>query len=58
MVTEHQFRRMGMEIVLPLQVGFVIFARKVPQQNNRDDEWQETVTILVDQLQQLLFLAG
>ena len=51
MIAEHEFRGMGVKIVLPLQVRLVIFSRIVPQQDNGHNEWQETVTILVDHLQ-------
>jgi hypothetical protein len=48
MVPQHQFHRTRGEIYLLCQVLPVEFFDVMPQQGQRDDEWNKTVMVLAD----------
>jgi hypothetical protein len=45
---------MGIEVVPPFQVGFVVFANVMPEKCQRNDERDQRPVVAVDELQEFL----
>lgn len=56
MIPQHQLHRMRIQIILSLQIRFIIFPHKVIQQRNRDNQRDQSFVIISDHFQQFLFL--
>ena len=58
MVTELQLQWMGIEIDLLFQIGLAVFPHKMVYKNHRNNQWDESLAVLVNDFHEFLFLIG